>query len=96
MCHRLRHSLQNCKLSLVVLQVTPESLDEVIAGMMQGVDPSTVPADQMERMMAFAQRRMDQKQQVPMMRVMTHQSLPVVRVAPFNEYQRNRFYRPNR
>ena len=33
-------------------------------------------------------------QQVPMMRVMRHQTLPVVEVQPFNMYQRNRYFRP--
>ena len=37
----------------------------------------------------------DERQQVPMMRVMEHQPLPVVEVQPFNLYQRNRFFRPN-
>ena len=39
------------------------------------------------------QRQMERKQRVPMMRVMMHQRLPVVRVKAFNEYQRRRFYR---
>ncbi len=36
----------------------------------------------------------DRRQRVPMMRVMTHQYLPVVEVQPFNLYQRNRYTRP--
>ncbi len=36
----------------------------------------------------------DERQRVPMMRVMTHQRLPVVEVQPFNMYQRNRYFRP--
>jgi len=36
----------------------------------------------------------DRRQRVPMMRVMTHQYLPVVEVQPFNLYQRNRYVRP--
>jgi hypothetical protein len=35
----------------------------------------------------------DELQRVPMMRVLTHQNLSVLRVAPFNGFQRNRFYR---
>ncbi|HSM61316.1 MAG TPA: M14 family zinc carboxypeptidase [Longimicrobiales bacterium] len=76
-----------------VLQVTPESVDEVIAGFLQGVEPSSVPPAQMTRMREAAQEQIDRRQRVPMMRVMTHQDLPVVRVQPFNEYQRNRYYR---
>lgn len=34
------------------------------------------------------------RQRVPMMRVMSHQYLPVVEVQPFNFYQRNRYFRP--
>ena len=33
------------------------------------------------------------RQQVPMMRVMEHQEMSVIRVMPFNGFQRNRFYR---
>jgi hypothetical protein len=36
----------------------------------------------------------DERQRVPMMRVMTHQRLPVIEVQPFNLYQRNRYFRP--
>lgn len=34
-------------------------------------------------------------QRVPMMRVMDHQPLPVTRVQPFNQHQRNRYVLPN-
>ena len=37
----------------------------------------------------------DERQQVPMMRVMTHQPMSVIGVQPFNLYQRNRYFRPN-
>jgi len=36
----------------------------------------------------------EDRQRVPMMRVMRHQYLPVVEVQPFNLYQRNRYFRP--
>ena len=36
----------------------------------------------------------DERQRVPMMRVMTHQNTPAVEVQPFNMYQRNRYVRP--
>lgn len=36
----------------------------------------------------------DERQRVPMMRVMTHQYTPAVQVQPFNLYQRNRYFRP--
>ncbi len=77
-----------------LLQVTPESVDEVLASFLGDRDPAAIPEEQMTRMREAAQRRFDRRQRVPMIRVMTHQSLPVLRVVPFNEYQRNRFYRP--
>jgi hypothetical protein len=76
-----------------VLQVTPESIDDVLAGMMGGRDASQMSEEQLEQMRTFAERRMAQTQQVPMMRVVEMQDLPVVRIAPFNEYQRNRYFR---
>ena len=36
---------------------------------------------------------MAERQQVPMMRVLSHQNMSVLRVQPFNTYQRNRFFR---
>jgi hypothetical protein len=36
----------------------------------------------------------DDRQRVPMMRVMTHQNIPAVEVQPFNLYQRNSYFRP--
>ena len=76
-----------------VLQVSPESVEEVLAGMMGGRDASQMDPEQLERMRGFARQRMEQRQQVPMMRVVEAQDLPIVRVAPFNEYQRNRYFR---
>lgn len=35
----------------------------------------------------------EDRQRVPMMRVMTHQNVPAVQVQPFNVYQRNRYFR---
>jgi hypothetical protein len=77
-----------------VLEVTPESVDEVLAAFLGDRDPSTIPADQMARMRERAQEAFEERQRVPMMRVMTHQPLPVIRVEPFHEVQRNRFYGP--
>jgi hypothetical protein len=37
----------------------------------------------------------DERQQVPMIRVMSHQPMSVTEVQPFNLYQRNRYFRPN-
>ena len=76
-----------------VLQVTPESVDEVLASMMGGRDASEMDAEQLARLRTFAERQMERRQQVPMMRVVERHDLPVVRVQPFNEYQRNRYFR---
>jgi hypothetical protein len=76
-----------------VLQVTPESVEEALAGMLEGQDPSEMSEQQLTRLRTFAERQMARRQQVPMMRVVESQELPLVRVAPFNDYQRNRFYR---
>lgn len=77
-----------------LLQVTPESVDEVLARFIGDRDASAIPDEQLNRMREMAQRQFERRQQVPMVRVTEHQSLPVIRVAPFNDYQRNRFYRP--
>lgn len=37
----------------------------------------------------------DRRQRIPMMRVTSHQRLPVARLQPFNQFQRNRFFRGN-
>lgn len=37
----------------------------------------------------------DERQRVPMIRVMNHQPMSVIEVQPFNLYQRNRYFRPN-
>lgn len=76
-----------------ILQETPGSVEEVMAGMMQGQDPNQLTAEQRTQMMQRAEQMMSRRQQVPMMRVMTHQNLPVIRVADPNGYSRNRFWR---
>lgn len=75
-----------------VLQVRTETLEEVLAEMTEGVDLSSLSAEQRTRMEERAARRVA-PQRVPMMRVMTHQALPVMQVEPFNGYQRNRYVR---
>lgn len=76
-----------------ILQETPESAEEVIAGMLGGRSMSELNAQQQEQMRSRAQQIMERRQQVPMMRVMSHQDMSVMRVLPFNGFQRNRFYR---
>jgi dipeptidyl-peptidase 4 len=76
-----------------ILQETPESADEVVAGMLGGRTMAELSEQQREQITNRAQEIMARRQQVPMMRVMSHQNLPVLRVQPFNQYQRNRFFR---
>jgi hypothetical protein len=76
-----------------ILQETAGSVEEVIAGMLGGQSMEDLEEEQQEQVRRRAEQIMNRRQQVPMMRVMTHQNLPVLRVQPFNMYQRNRFYR---
>jgi dipeptidyl-peptidase 4 len=77
-----------------ILEVRPATVQAAMADLLAGTDPSTIPPDQLARMEARMEQQLAQGQQVPMMRIVTHQGLPVIRVAPFNQYQRNRYYRP--
>lgn len=77
-----------------VLEVRPESVEEAMAAMLEDVDPASLVPEVRERMEARARQMLAQPQRVPMMRVMAHQKLPVIRVEPFNQYQRNRFWQP--
>lgn len=74
-----------------VLQETPESVAEVIEAMLGDTDPASLTAEQRTAVEARAREIMQERQRVPMMRVMTHQNLPVIRVQQPNRYQRNRF-----
>jgi hypothetical protein len=78
-----------------ILQETPSSVDEVITGMLDGRSMADLTEEQRTQIRDRAEQVMSRRQQVPMIRVMTHQRLPVVRVQPFNQYQRNRFYQPH-
>jgi hypothetical protein len=78
-----------------VLQVRPATVEEAMAAFLGDRDPSSIPPEQLARMRERTERQLAQGQRVPMIRVTTHQPLPVVGVAPFNQYQRNRYYRPN-
>ncbi len=76
-----------------VLQVRPATVEEAMAEFLGGRDPSSIPEGQRRQVEARFERQLAEGQRVPMMRVTSHQPLPVVRVAPFNEYQRNRYFR---
>ena len=76
-----------------MLQVTPESVEEVLAGMLGDRDLASLPAQQREAMQTRAQELMERTQRVPMMRVLEHPDFPVMRVAPYFGPLRTRFYR---
>ena len=76
-----------------VIQVRPATVEEAIADFLGDRDRSAIPEQQMARIEARLEQQLADGQRVPMIRVTTHQPLPVVRVAPFNQYQRNRYYR---
>ena len=76
-----------------ILQVTPRSIEEAMAQALGGTDPASLSDQQREQLLNRAEQAMGRRQRVPMMRVLSHPNLPVMRVAPFNQYERNRFYR---
>ena len=76
-----------------ILQVTPQSIEEAMAQSLGGRDPASLSDEQREQLRNRAEQAMSRRQRVPMMRVLSHPNLPVMRVAPFNQYERNRFYR---
>lgn len=76
-----------------ILQETPTSIAAAMANVLGGQNPDALTVDQRQQLRVRAQDAMSRLQQVPMMRVLTHQDLPVLRVQPFNQFQRNRFFR---
>ena len=77
-----------------ILQVRWSTVEEAMAEFLGDRDRSEIPAEQLARLETRFAEQLAEGQRVPMMRVTTRQPLPVVRVAPFNQYQRNRYYRP--
>ena len=76
-----------------ILEETPESEDAVLESMLGGRSMSELDPGQVERMRERAADIMSERQQVPMMRVLSHQNMSVLRVQPFHQFQRNRFFR---
>jgi len=77
-----------------LLEVRPETVEEALTAMAEGMDLSSMTPEQRQRMEERAAQMLAEPQQVPMMRVTTRQPLPVMRVQPFNQYQRNRYVLP--
>lgn len=57
-------------------------------------DDNLITWNFMDHILRVTSEPSERGQRVPMMRVMTHQNLPVVRVQPFNRYDPNRYYAP--
>ncbi|MDC0161036.1 M14 family zinc carboxypeptidase [Gemmatimonadales bacterium] len=76
-----------------ILEETPESEEAVLQAMLGGRMMSELATEQQQRMRERATSILSARQQVPMMRVLSHQRISVMRVQPFNQYQRNRFFR---
>jgi hypothetical protein len=75
-----------------LLEVRPATVEEAMAGFLEDADQS-FSEEQLARIRERIAEDLAEGQRVPMIRVTMHQSLPVIRVAPFNDYQRNRFSR---
>ena len=76
-----------------VLEETPESEQAVLESMLGNRALEDLDPDERAEMQEEAAEIMSERQRVPMMRVTTHQTMSVLRVQPFNRYQRNRFFR---
>lgn len=76
-----------------ILEETPESEEAVLESMLAGRSLSEVGPEQAERMRERAAAMMSERQRVPMMRVTEHQPMSVLRVQPYHQFQRNRFFR---
>ncbi|MEM7414949.1 MAG: M14 family zinc carboxypeptidase [Gemmatimonadota bacterium] len=76
-----------------VLQDTPESEEAVLESVLGGRDFSAMGERQQNQIMGQVERIWNRRQRVPMMRVLDHQEMSVVRVVPGNGFHRNRFYR---
>lgn len=79
-----------------VLEVRPATVEEGVQAWAEAndVDLATIPEAQRAQLRSRLERQLSMPQRVPMMRVMTHQSLPVMRVWPADDVPPNRFYRP--
>ena len=76
-----------------ILQETPSSAEEAASAMLGGRALTELTDEQQAQVMERAQAMMERRQPVPMMRVMTHQDLPVMRVSKVGDGMGNRFYR---
>jgi len=77
-----------------LLQVTPETSDEVLAALLGDRSMSSLTEAEIEQLERRVEAQMAQRQRVPMMRVVSPQAMDVLRVMPGNDFSRNRFFAP--
>jgi hypothetical protein len=70
-----------------LLQVRPKTVDEAMAGMEEEL--ASLSEEQRAQFRARMERQLTARQRVPMMRIMTHQRIPAMRVEPVVRAQRN-------
>lgn len=75
-----------------LLQVTPDNVAQAEATLLQAVEGAALTDAQRAQLQARARQEMDRKQRLPMMRVVTPQAMPLLRVTPYNNYDRNRYF----
>ena len=76
-----------------VLRVRPSSVEEAMAELLGDTDPSSLTPDQRAQAEKRAQQVMNERQRVPMMRVVTEQPKALMEVDRFTELNRTRYWR---
>jgi dipeptidyl-peptidase 4 len=74
-----------------VLRVTPESVEEAMAGMLGDNDITSLSPEQRAQMETRAASMMKQRQRVPMMRVVTEQPKTLLEVTRYTDLNRTRY-----
>ena len=74
-----------------VLRVTPQSVEEAIAGLLVGRDPGSLSPEQREQIETRAAEMMRQRQRVPMMRVVREQPKTLLEVTRYTDLNRTRY-----
>ncbi|MFN2324632.1 MAG: M14 family zinc carboxypeptidase [Gemmatimonadales bacterium] len=77
-----------------VLQVTPATVEEAMAGLLGDMDASALTPEQRTLFETRARGVMERTQRIPMMRVMTEQPKSLLEVTAFNQYNRTRYWLP--
>lgn len=75
-----------------LLQVTPDSVEQAESVLLEAVEGAALTDAQRAQLRLRAEQEVTRKQRVPMMRVVTQQPMPVIRVTPYNQHDRNRYF----